>query len=143
MKKLTQSGTLGRERRARYFELRREGMEMFSAAAEVGVLDRDTVRRYERWFQAEESGQEVTGGKVGRPRIAGREDAVLAHVRRYPGLAAYEIGSAALGLPHSGGHHAAAPVLVRLEGRGLVWHEDEPVEGGRWPSVRRWYPSLF
>lgn len=85
--------------------------------------------------------REIQPSRPGRPAIPGREDAVLAHVRRYPGLAAYEIGSAALGLPHSQAHHAAAPVLVRLEGRGLVRHEDEPVEGGRWPSVRRWYPA--
>ncbi len=67
MKKLTPSRTLARDRRARYFELRREGMEMFSAAAVVGVFDMQAAGRYERWFQAEESGQEIIPGKLGRP----------------------------------------------------------------------------
>ncbi len=71
MKKLTASKTLARDRRARYYELRREGMEMFSAAAEVGVFDKDAALRYERWFQAEESGQEIIPGKDGpKARLA-------------------------------------------------------------------------
>jgi hypothetical protein len=65
MKKLAPSHPLARERRARYFELRREGMEMFSAGAEVGVFAKEAVRLYERWFQAEESGQEIIPGKYG------------------------------------------------------------------------------
>jgi hypothetical protein len=37
-------------RRARYAELRRDGLSMYEAAAAVGV-DPDTGKRYERWMK--------------------------------------------------------------------------------------------
>jgi hypothetical protein len=62
---LTHSHLEGRERRNRYYELRRQGMPMLDAAAEVGVYDWVIARRYERWFAAEESGQEIVRGTPG------------------------------------------------------------------------------
>ena len=57
----------GRERREKYYELRRQGAGIVDAAAAVGVLDHATVYRYERWFKTIESGTPIVPGKLGRP----------------------------------------------------------------------------
>ena len=53
----------GRERRERYYELRRQGLNCLDAAAAVGVLDFGTRGRYERWFQAVERGEAIIPGR--------------------------------------------------------------------------------
>ncbi len=45
------------QRREAYYELRRQGWSIYDAAAEVGVHDINTAKRYERWFQAIERGE--------------------------------------------------------------------------------------
>lgn len=50
------------ERRQRYYQLRREGADMWVAAAEVGVTEHNSVKRYERWFQAAERGEIILCG---------------------------------------------------------------------------------
>ena len=49
----------GRARRERYYQLRRDGVPMVEAAWAVDVPDPVTYRRYERWFQAIESGRQL------------------------------------------------------------------------------------
>jgi hypothetical protein len=65
MKNLSHSQPEARQRRERYYELRRQGVPMLDAAAEVGMTDWVGAQRYERWFQATESGQEIVRGKPG------------------------------------------------------------------------------
>lgn len=49
----------GRERRERFCELRRQGLDHLDAAAAVGVFNYATRGRYERWFQAVERGEAI------------------------------------------------------------------------------------
>ena len=58
------------ERRERYYELRRRGLKVVDAAAEVGVSVEATAYRYERWFQAVERGEEIVPAGLGRPSRA-------------------------------------------------------------------------
>ena len=59
------SKTLGRERRERYLEMRRQGIGRWEAATELG-LDYQQSNRYERWYQAE-----VAAGHPIEPRPVG------------------------------------------------------------------------
>jgi hypothetical protein len=68
VKPLSHSSREAAARRERYTELRHQGTDPVSAACEVGVHDYQARYRYERWFQAAESGQEIVPGRRGRPR---------------------------------------------------------------------------
>jgi hypothetical protein len=59
---LSRSQPEARQRRERYYELRREGVPSLDAAAGVDVFDWRIAQRYERWFQATESGQQIIPG---------------------------------------------------------------------------------
>ena len=59
-----------RERRERYYELRRQGLGITDAAAGAGVTDPRTVNRYERWFQATERGDLIVPGRPSRAPAA-------------------------------------------------------------------------
>ena len=64
-----------RERRERYYELRRQGLNVTDAAGEVGATDPCTVRRYERWFKAVERGDLIVPGRLDRPSSAPEAEA--------------------------------------------------------------------
>ncbi len=63
---LSRSQASAQARREKFCELRRGGLGMWEAAREVGAVDQHTARRYERWFQVAESGQEIILGQQGR-----------------------------------------------------------------------------
>ena len=64
------SHTGAHERRERYYELRRQGLDVIDAAAGVGATEPKTIRRYERWFKAAERGDQIVPGRPGRPSRA-------------------------------------------------------------------------
>ena len=57
-----QSVPEAQRRRARYYELRRQGVDAYAAMLELGVSE-TTRDLYERWFKAIESGQEIVSGR--------------------------------------------------------------------------------
>jgi hypothetical protein len=69
-----------------------------------------------------------------------RDEAILAHVRRYPGLTACEIGSAVLGVSHQKAGSRVLPNLYGLAWRDLVHWEYVP-RTGRPRYRRQWYPG--
>jgi hypothetical protein len=50
-------------RREAFYAARRRGLSMWDAGVEAGVTDPGTMRHYEHWFQAVESGAEFLGKK--------------------------------------------------------------------------------
>lgn len=54
-----------RERRARYAELRRQGLKPWDALVGIGMTGGENWRRYERWYQAELRGETFLTGRDG------------------------------------------------------------------------------
>lgn len=55
--KLNRAHAAAAARKEKFYAARRAGMGPWEAAAEAGVGEPATIRRYERWFQALERGE--------------------------------------------------------------------------------------
>jgi hypothetical protein len=67
MPRPNQSVPEAQRRRARYYELRRQGVDAYGAMLELGISE-TTRALYERWFRVIESGQEIIPGRYNRER---------------------------------------------------------------------------
>jgi hypothetical protein len=66
MKPLSNDRNAARQRREKFYELRRSGLGMVDAAVAAGVADPVSQARYERWYQAIERGEVPVPVKPGR-----------------------------------------------------------------------------
>jgi len=62
MKPLSKAHGPAQERRARFYELRREGLSPLDISAAMGI-SWATASRYEHWFQVIERGEQIIPGK--------------------------------------------------------------------------------